>query len=682
MKPQKKIHFQATREENQEKPDRDVFLKIKIWEDEKETLSQYTIKPFFTDQINKQCNKIIEFLSISSRKGEGIEFQNKLKGYGRKLCDDLLSPEHKKILSQTSIEHLVLELDDHLVHIPWELLYIDTFFLGEQFSCGRQVETRQMLIPCKKRELTHPLKPLKMWILTNTKSDLENVASEGLEVFKSIQRKNFDSPFFEPELDSEITLDKIKENIREYDIVHFAGHGTFNIEDPGLSGWKLPEKNLTASDIYNMAGGLALPLIVFSNACQSARTDSWERQNYATDSSFGLANAFMYSGVKHYIGTFGDIPDKTGGKFALKFYDELVEGKTIGQALKEAKRMLIESNEHTCWANYMMYGDPTDVYAGMTKETKQTENPPLQSAQSNTTVREQKEQKNHSLDVRGHQSINVRADDSNYEQITVSQRSKAPKKRIAIITIACFIALFLIALAWFSIRAVDETEDQWTSRPMNIAIVFDSRGTAADMRKENVISHHIQMKLKKFARFTLLERMSLNIILDELKLWISDFSVSGKKIKPDILPAELILYVDIKDGNGQKKNLKEDADIFLRLFHTQFSKVIEAHSESIASSNFRSQKEAIADRLITKLMELFPLRGKICMIENKLALNIGTDVGVKIGQQFKVVNRDILLTVKSVESSRSFVRLDAYDGVLDGVRVEVEGFRLCPPGKR
>jgi len=164
--------------------------------------------------------------------------------------------------------------------------------------------------------------------------------------------------------------------------------------------------------------------------------------------------------------------------------------------------------------------------------------------------------------------------------------------------------------------------------------------------------------------------MSLKIILDEVKLWLSEFSVSGKKIKPDILPAELILYVDIKNDTTKKTKLGENADIFIRLFHTQFGKVIEAHSETIASSNLRSQKVAIAERLITKLIELFPIRGKICMVENKLALNIGADVGVKVGQRFKVVDRDIMLTVNSIEPACSFVSIDGYDGGLNGERVE------------
>jgi hypothetical protein len=52
MKPQKNTFSSNTRGKPG-KPDRDVFLKIKIWEDEKETLSQYTIKPF-RDHRNNQ----------------------------------------------------------------------------------------------------------------------------------------------------------------------------------------------------------------------------------------------------------------------------------------------------------------------------------------------------------------------------------------------------------------------------------------------------------------------------------------------------------------------------------------------------------------------------------------------------------------------------------------------------
>ena len=668
MKPQI-IHFQATCEAKKENSSSGFFLRIRIWEDEKKTLSQYTSKQFFPDQINAQCKKIIESLSISSRKGEGIEFKNKLKGMGRKLCDDLLNPEHKQFLSQTTIEHLILELDDHLVHIPWELLYIDTFFLSERFSCGRQVETQQRLKSCTQRLLRHPL---KMWILTNTQSNLKNVASEGLELFKRIHRKNADTPFFEPDLDSEITADKIKENIREYDIVHFAGHGIFNLDDPGKSAWELPGKNLTASDIYNMAGSLALPSIVFSNACQSARTEAWDIQKHATDSSFGLANAFMYSGVKHYIGTFGDIPDNTGGKFALTFYDELVAGRTIGQALKQAKLMLINQNKHTCWANYIMYGDPTDIYAGVSNDQTQESDMQDNSSPHGSLIEQSKEPKSDSLNHIGHHSIDVRADDHNNNQTDISQRSKAIKRFSGIFLTLSVMILIFIGVGWFYFRPIDVPEEQWISRPMNLAIVFDSQGDASDMRKENLISHYIQMKLKKISRFTLVERMDIAIILKELKLWMSEFSSAGQTIKPDLLPAELILYIDIKKGDSKQSSLENDADIFMRLFHTQFGKVVEAYSETISNNSFMSQKSIIADRLILKLMELFPLRGNICMVDNKPGLNIGADVGVKVGQRFQVVDRKIVVIVNAVESGRSFVSVDGYDGGLDGLRVEVE----------
>ena len=39
-------------------------------------------------------------------------------------------------------------------------------------------------------------------------------------------------------------------------------------------------------------------------------------------------------------------------------------------------------------------------------------------------------------------------------------------------------------------------------------------------------------------------------------------------------------------------------------------------------------------------------------------------------QRFKVVDRDIMLTVNSIEPACSFVSIDGYDGGLNGERVE------------
>ena len=85
-----------------------------------------------------------------------------------------------------------------------------------------------------------------------------------------------------------------------------------------------------------------MPALIFSNACQSARTEEWTLREYFQEEIFGLANAFVLAGVKHYIGTFWEILDEPSSKFALEFYKNLISGMTIGEAIRKARLTLIK----------------------------------------------------------------------------------------------------------------------------------------------------------------------------------------------------------------------------------------------------------------------------------------------------------------------------------------------------
>ena len=192
----KKIQLRATRDEKHDAESDQAHMKIKIWEDDHETLSQYTIKALNQSQVDHDCQKIITFLNENSRKSGNGGSLKKLKGMGIKLADMLLEPAHKEILCSTQAEYLDLKLDDHLVQIPWELLYIGDCFLCERFSIGRRVETRQSLVKYQKRPLIYPL---KMWIIAPTEEDLVNT-EEGLTVFKNINSNMGDASFFNADL--------------------------------------------------------------------------------------------------------------------------------------------------------------------------------------------------------------------------------------------------------------------------------------------------------------------------------------------------------------------------------------------------------------------------------------------------------------------------------------------------
>ncbi len=106
-----------------------------------------------------------------------------------------------------------------------------------------------------------------------------------------------------------------------------------------------------------------MPVLVFSNACFSGRTQEWQIKEVFEKEVYGLANAFLHSGVSHYIGTFWEILDSPSSLFAIEFYRTLTRNASVGKALREARLKLIErmGKNNIIWASYMLYGDPTFV---------------------------------------------------------------------------------------------------------------------------------------------------------------------------------------------------------------------------------------------------------------------------------------------------------------------------------
>ena len=157
----------------------------------------------------------------------------------------------------------------------------------------------------------------------------------------------------------------VKKHLRDYDIVHYAGHAKYDAQNPSESGWLLSDGMLKASEIAAMGGHQPMPALVFSNACQSGLSDEWSAHDQE-QRIFGLANAFLLSGVQHYIGTFWEIADKTSSQFAMGLYAFIAEGEDIGTAFRKTRRALIDTGkeESLVWANYMLYGDPTREYGG------------------------------------------------------------------------------------------------------------------------------------------------------------------------------------------------------------------------------------------------------------------------------------------------------------------------------
>jgi class 3 adenylate cyclase/tetratricopeptide (TPR) repeat protein len=325
------------------------------------TIRQYADIPVSMDDITTRCRGIIETLNKANRNGRVTrDILTRLRDSGRVLSDELFTQNIKEIVTNTRADHLAINMDDKLVQIPWELLYDGRQFLCQKFSMGRLVRTQQGVPGAGRvRDLA---RPLKMLILADPKGDLKEAYLEGTQIrdFFDLE-KDLVNAFLQTD---NISSGFIKEKIRNFDLIHFAGHHDYNPGQPERSGWRLTDGGLEARDILKMGGTGSLPALIFSNACQSARTEEWRISANVQNEIFGLANAFILAGVKHYIGTFWEVLDEPSRRFALDFYSQMLKGSSIGDAIRMARLTVIEDygEETIVWASYLLYGDPAFNY--------------------------------------------------------------------------------------------------------------------------------------------------------------------------------------------------------------------------------------------------------------------------------------------------------------------------------
>ena len=362
------LHIEVTREGNR--------IKLSAYEQkpgETNTLQHYEETSVSMDWVKTRCREMVETLNKVNRRGLfSREILKRLRKIGQVFSDELFTLNVKEKLKNSRAEHMILNLDDQLVHVPWELFYDGRQFLCQRFSMGRLVKTRQAVGERSSRVIS---RPLKMLVLADPEGDLKGAYNEGVWIRDTMDLKK---DMVNTTLRSgSITPDFIKQKIRNFDLLHFAGHSDYDPQHPVESGWRLSGGSFKARDITKMAGTGAMPALIFSNACQSARTEEWDLRESFQEEIFGLANVFLLAGVKHYIGTFWEIMDESSSRFATEFYKYFMSGATMGEAVREARHALIREfgEENIVWASYLLYGDPTSNYMDQIKAAEPRDEP-------------------------------------------------------------------------------------------------------------------------------------------------------------------------------------------------------------------------------------------------------------------------------------------------------------------
>jgi CHAT domain-containing protein len=224
---------------------------------------------------------------------------------------------------------------------------------------------------------------LRVLLVVNPTGDLDGAAEEGERV-QTLFKNRRDVICTEVRGD-EATRPRLLELFRsgKFDVVHYAGHAFFDAAAPARSGLICapPDRdNPAVLSGADLAGLGQLPMLIFLNACESARvrgipdrgrkksrtdgkktrTDGKKKHPDRVRAAVSAAEALMRGGVANFVGTYWPVGDASALAFATSFYTSVLAGEPLGPAVTKARKKVHESGSGD-WADYIHYGSPNFV---------------------------------------------------------------------------------------------------------------------------------------------------------------------------------------------------------------------------------------------------------------------------------------------------------------------------------
>lgn len=237
--------------------------------------------------------------------------------------------------------------------LPWELMYDGEDFLCLQNPVGRLFMGREFprQNPYERGE------KLRFLLIANPTGDLEAAEREVEHISTGLEGAGVEIDVW---IREEVNGWRLQEVLRagRYDVIHYAGHAYFDSEEPDKSALLLADEyKLIAQKIQRLLRGRPL---IFLNACESGRA-AIERGEISYTGAYteGLASSFIMGGALGFIGALWPIYDIDAAEFATIFYQRLLAGEMIGEALRQARLKLREMvPDDITWASFILYGDP------------------------------------------------------------------------------------------------------------------------------------------------------------------------------------------------------------------------------------------------------------------------------------------------------------------------------------
>jgi hypothetical protein len=259
---------------------------------------------------------------------------------GATLRDAFLGPDGARILAALRPTAMLWCVDETVIHLPWEMTLDADDRPLLRTPLGRVVTSR--VEPAVGRDPATEDPAVRILVVENPTEDL--AASDRVaEVVQGLEAGG-------PEVEV-VTLSRTKATRsglaaavrgREFDILHFTGHGLFDTRRPGDVALVMRDGSFDGKDVLGLEWSKP-PFVVVNSSCESGRAAPGRRIVTSGRQANGLAAAFLARGVEAYLGHYFLVGDEAAALFSQTFYATLFERRNLGTAVLAARDRLTQS---------------------------------------------------------------------------------------------------------------------------------------------------------------------------------------------------------------------------------------------------------------------------------------------------------------------------------------------------
>ena len=307
------------------------------------------------EQLNRAISDVVEqqrrrYSGSKKRGRKGEKSGTPLKRLGQLLFNMLLPPALQDALRALPDQQPIM-LTTTDIEIPWELLHD-----GEQFFALKHPMGRRLWSPVPVRANGQPSDNHSLLFISNPTGDLDEANKETDKLMDLFEPEGDDDPYPRFLGHTSATRWQVLEAFSMgYEIIHYSGHA-----EPGKL--LLADGEITTMEIQKALQGHPF---VFLNACYSAKEMTSKEVHesgivpYAGLTASNLAEAFIIGGAAGFLGTLWPVFDQSSREFAEWFYTLLRKGVPVGEALRQARVKMYETQpDDPIWASFVLYGDP------------------------------------------------------------------------------------------------------------------------------------------------------------------------------------------------------------------------------------------------------------------------------------------------------------------------------------